>query len=286
MDVLELIRTTDRHDPARIAAEEGELLDELRYETANRIAASSPRRSSKGRRFAFLSGAAALAVAVAVAALLSAARQTAPADALELLARAADAAGPSLPGPGKYLYRHVVGMTGFVDACEGCPGLVRLEPLDDGTWVGSDGTVVSLSKGQSEPSVRGGDGEVPLWRSWPDDPDAVWAELSGVASQHGDFGQQVFAWAGDALADPGTSPGVRRALFRVLRRAPGIEVDEVARDGLGRAAVAVAHSDGDFTERFLFDPTDASYVGRDLGDGTWDAVQSEGIVDAVGVLPA
>jgi hypothetical protein len=116
----------------------------------------------------------------------------------------------------------------------------------------------------------------------------------------GDPHTYVFTIASDALLNhPDASPKLRSALFEVMSRVPGTELDPQATDPTGREGTAVSlliGEDGGRTQRheMYFDPASAEVLGfQDVfleADGTemtyaYSVLLKSGVVDTSGQRP-
>lgn len=147
-------------------------------------------------------------------------------------------------------------------------GRYRPDAMTMRTYVGYDGTGVSLRTGDQHGCVRlrGHDStghSVPSLAAWPTDVDKLQTYL--LAHVNGGSGSRdgaVFNEVADALAfDDGlASPRLRAAMLAVLSRTPGVRLHYVVRDFLGRDAIRADFVDppvsGPLVQSLYFDPSD------------------------------
>jgi hypothetical protein len=189
------------------------------------------------------------------------------------------------------------------------------------TWVASDGSGRTVTTYQdvafptlsdhegweqagSTPAVgdvvpqRASAGDLPLYHvdKLPTDPSALLGALndgSVIEPAPGDI--NVLSTIGTLLAQQDLPDDLRQALFDVAASLPGVAVERDVQDHGGRPAVAVSVTDGSTRTRLFFDPSDASFLGRDItypSDGDrpgaieWRAYLDSGIVSAIGERPS
>ncbi|WCB95137.1 hypothetical protein DSM104299_03879 [Baekduia alba] len=238
-------------------------------------AAAPPRRRAPRRRRFALPAMAAAAVAAAVLVLVGTddGAAPAPASAATVLHHAAAAAREQAPaqalGPGQYLYTESVGAVLYVT--QGAQAIRRLVPLRREAWRDGDGDGWLTSRpgtptwltpgdhdawvaagrphlgtGASDVALSGADrADVPPGTKTaplPSTPAALAQRLRADAAdaKGAPVDQQVFLEVGDALRQVSTTPAQRAALYEVAAQLPGVGLSDDARDGTGRAGVAVA----------------------------------------------
>jgi len=209
---------------------------------------------------------------------------------LQRAARAAEAAGgPRELRPGEYWYVHSRHTTLGV----ALPGLVIVDALgssDRQIWIGLGvrsrlvthviGPIEFLSAGARKqweragrPAQENGLGDIALppnafdrpykqLLALPTNVDALWRVVKQEAGSGG--GKRSAAWQhhemftaiGDLLSEDPLPARVRAALYLVAARIPGIQMQGLTHDGIGRPVLAVTLNDSLYQERdeLLFDP--------------------------------
>ncbi len=276
MDLDLLLRSAATVDPPspEVLARGRLLLDDeagrhrARADLARRAAGRS--RAHRLRRplvAALVAGAASLALVAGPALDLGGAPPRASAAAAEVLLRAGDAAGEQEGGWPDAAYWHSVSTyrRGGED--------VRREDVRREIWLGHRSPGVLR-----DPGVRG-DRMIPIEvasfaaggtsLSWddiyalPTDPAALEQRLrDGIRGAGPDDDTELFVIVGDLLRESPAPPPLRRALWQVAARVPGVELVGPATDAAGRTGTAIRR--GDHT--YLLDPDDGRLLEESSGD--------------------
>ncbi|MQW77947.1 hypothetical protein GHK92_18935 [Nocardioides sp. dk4132] len=134
--------------------------------------------------------------------------------------------------------------------------------------------------------------------SLPSDPDALLDELASQLPTWDDArstDQVLFDAIVDLVSEGLAPPDTTAALYRALTRIPGVEVDDDARDLLGRPGIGITRTEDVFLTRtvLLIDPSTGETIGArylmstPAGDEVFGAtaVVARGVADAVGEVP-
>jgi hypothetical protein len=134
--------------------------------------------------------------------------------------------------------------------------------------------------------------------SLPRDPDDLLDELASQLPPWDDgrsVDQVLFDTIVDLVGEGIAPPATTAALYGALTRIPGVQVDEGARDLLGRPGVAITRTDGVFQTRtvVIIDPSSGETIGArylmstPIGDMVFGAtaVVARGVADVAGEVP-
>jgi hypothetical protein len=302
----------------------------------------SPRRRRRRLPGLGLAGAlAAVAAGIVLAVSLRGGAANPPSAAALVLQRAARmaeaAGGPRQLRPGEYWYVKSIWTTPGVQLAEptgrASDTIVNAESTyERQAWIGLDrpgrveshvvGPIRFLSAAARRQWIRAGrppelpgyNGSLPpnafiepyqkLLRL-PTNVDALWRLLYREAGQQSSAAwkrHEMFTEIGDLLREDPIPANVRAALYRVAARIPGIEVLGLARDGVGRPALAIALNDtlDGMRSELLFDPKTSRLLGErsvvvkpppayHVKPGTVHAGATyitSGIVERIGQVPA
>lgn len=256
MDLDTLLRETaavPEPPPAALAAGRARLDDEVLRTRPYRVAR---RRSRYGRRRIVLAVAMAAAASVTVVAAptvyLTGDRPAASAEAAQVLLAAGRAAGEQPGGWPEAKYWHSVS-----EYRQGS-GPVRRREIwighhDRGVLVdpGVEAGVIPLGVGSFAAGGRG--------LSWdelyalPTEPAALERELrAGIDGAGPDDDTELFVIVGDLLRESPAPPALRKALWEVAARVPGVRLVGATVDAAGRPGIAVERGD----TRYVLDPAD------------------------------
>ena len=187
------------------------------------------------------------------------------ASATETLLRAAEAAGDQQDGWGDAPYWHTVSE--------------YQDPNRDGTvyrresWQSRDGVGILVDQGVDDGETIGlGTASFPAGDeslTWdelddlPTDPVELGERLRDGIGEGGDEDHALFVMVGDLLRESPASPELRRALWEVAARIPGITLVGDVTDAIGREGVAVERGD----QRYVLDPDDGRLLEETSGLG-------------------
>lgn len=234
-----------------------------------RVARDRRARSRRSRRIgliALIAAAASLVVVVAPSLNLGSHRPTASAEAVQLLIRAGAAAGAQPGGWPDARYWHSVSVyqreTGPVHRRE--------------IWVGHDGPGVLRDDGLQPGPIRLLFGGFPAGAdtlTWdqlytlPTEPRALERALrAGIKGAGPDDDTELFTIVGDLLRESPAPPALRKALWEMAARVPGVRLVGPVTDSIGRPGVAVQRGE----QRYVLDPS----TGRLLEESTSLGAQS------------
>ncbi|MET8282029.1 CU044_5270 family protein [Micromonospora sp. NPDC005174] len=99
----------------------------------------------------------------------------------------------------------------------------------------------------------------------PDDPDALLAKLYRERAQRGRGNSRdgaAFTAIGDILRESLVSPRTSAALYRAAAKIPGVEVVHGVTDAAGRRGIAVAHTERNRRDEWIFDERTFDYLGE------------------------
>jgi hypothetical protein len=253
-------------DPSGLAVGRAALDDAIALSSARVIALKRRRQ----RRIA-LGGlvAAAAAVVVAVPAVGLRGTPTASAGAAQVLLRAGQSAGAQ---PGDWqsaAYWHSVSRhhqgNGPTFTREIWIGHHQPGVLEDG---GVDSGVIPLDVALF-PAGGSGISWDGLW-SLPTDPDALEHKLrDGIDGAGKDDDSELFVIVGDLLRESPAPPALRKALWEVAARVPGVRLVGDVTDGAGRSGVAVQRDE----QRYVLDPDSGRLLEET--EGTWSSTYLE-----------
>lgn len=229
---------------------------------------ASPLRRRRARSLALVAAAAAAVVAVPVVGL-GGHRPAASADAAQVLLAAGRAAGAQQGDWQSAAYWHSVSRYS-----QGGPVQTRE------TWIGHRAPGVLKDSGVQPGSVvplevalfpAGGSGITwdGLW-DLPTEPGALERRLrEGIDGAGPDDDSELFTIVGDLLRESPAPPALRRALWEVAARVPGVELVGAVTDGAGRSGTAVERHG----QRYVLDPQ----TGRLLeeSEASWRATYLE-----------
>jgi hypothetical protein len=252
-------------DPSAAALTRGRAaLGEASTHSRKRVIAIGRGHSRRTRRLAV----SAMAIAAAVTALLVVptigARPTASAEASQVLLRAGSAAG-SQPGgwPDAAYWRSVSTYhqgPGATHRREIWIGHRAIGVLKDG---GVDEGVIPLEVGLFPAGGRG--------LTWdqlyalPTDSPKLERELrDGIQGAGPDDDSELFVIVGDLLRESPAPPALRKALWEVAARVPGVTLVGAVTDSSGRAGVAVERHGN----RYVLDPSDGRLLEESSADWT------------------
>lgn len=104
----------------------------------------------------------------------------------------------------------------------------------------------------------------------PTDPAQLERNLrAGIDGAGPDDDTELFVIVGDLLRESPAPPALRKALWEVAARVPGVELVGSVTDGAGRIGVAVERD----TQRYVLDPTDGRLLEE--SNGGWRATYLE-----------
>jgi hypothetical protein len=268
------------------------------------------------RRWLMVAAPAAVAGAVAVVLALSSGVQDGgvlpvPATAAQALEEAADAAdrlppAAGLPAPDQYLY---VRSSGINASCHLGRGgdRCRLVTSRREAWQSLERTGrVTTGNRTPEPIAPVGTWSLgnerlsyAQMRDFDETGDQLLARLTAHhwPGQGGSLNAELFTQIGDAFREQPATPALRAALYRALKRVPGVIYLGPVRDRLARPALGVARVQDDRRSEILIDPRTSEMLAEQtrllkasagLAKGTVveDVVyEQRGVVDRVGVRP-
>lgn len=227
-----------------------------------RVARDRRARSRRSRRIgliALIAAAASLAVVVAPSLNLGTHRPRASAEAAQLLIRAGAAAGAQPGGWPDARYWHAVSVYQ-----QGSGPVHRRE-----IWVGHNGPGLLRDDGLPGP-IRLLQGEFSAGAetlTWdqlyalPTEPGALERTLrAGIKGAGPDDDTELFTIVGDLLRESPAPPALRKALWEVAARVPGVRLVGPVTDSIGRPGVAVERG----YQRYVLDPS----TGRLLEEST------------------
>ncbi|PZG12010.1 hypothetical protein C1I95_26785 [Micromonospora craterilacus] len=134
----------------------------------------------------------------------------------------------------------------------------------------------------------------------PSDPDELLAKLYRERDERGRGNSRdgaAFTAIGDILRESLVPPQTSAALYRATAKIPGVEVVRGVTDAAGRRGVAVAHTEGNRRDEWIFDEQTYEYLGErsylvaDTADGPagtvlgTTAVLQRAVVSKVGQRP-
>ncbi|MCW2543621.1 MAG: hypothetical protein JWM40_1173 [Frankiales bacterium] len=264
LDTL-LHETADVAGPSAAALANGRAaMDDAVVAGRRRVLAIGRGHSRRTRRLAVAVAAAAAAVLVVPTIDLGGGRPHASADAAQVLLRAGTAAGAQ---PGQWqdaAYWHSVSTYH-----QGASPTQRRE-----IWIGHRAIGVLKDGGV-------GSGYIPLevasfsagarGISWdelyalPTEAGALERSLrDGIDGAGPDDDSELFVIVGDLLRESPAPPALRKALWEVAARVPGVKLVGVVADSVGRAGVAVERHDS----RYVLDPSNGRLLEESSSDWT------------------
>jgi hypothetical protein len=288
MDLDTLLAETSHVDgpPATALSKGRAALEDASTAGRRRVVAIGRSRSRRTRRLVV----SATAIAAAVAALLVVPtlgdRPGATAEAAQVLLDAGSAAGAQPGGWPDAAYWHSVSTYHQGDAAprrrEIWIGHRAMGVLKDG---GVDQGVIPLEVGLFPAGGRG--------LSWdelyalPTEPGTLERDLrAGINGAGPDDDSELFVIVGDLLRESPAPPSLRKALWEVAARVPGVQLVGAVTDGAGRAGVAVERH-GNW---YVLDPSDgrlleersADWTGTYLEQGPADSAPQPTVVQKKG----
>jgi hypothetical protein len=286
MDLDTLLRdTADVPGPSEAALAHGRgVMDDAVVAGRRRVLAIGRGHSRRTRRFAVAVAAAATAVLVVPTLDLGSGRPGATANAAQVLLQAGTAAGAQSGQWQDAAYWHSVSThhqgSSATQRREIWIGHHAIGVLKDG---GVDQGVIPLEVASFPAGARG--------LSWdelfalPTEAGALERDLrDGIDGAGPDDDSELFTIVGDLLRESPAPPALRKALWEVAARVPGVKLVGAVTDSAGRAGVAVErHGD-----RYVLDPANgrlleessSSWTGTYLEQGPVDsapAVTNRGV---------
>jgi hypothetical protein len=240
-------------------------LDAATATTTHRVTEAGRSRRRRARRLGIttLTAAAASLVFVIGPTLdVGGDQPAARADAAGVLLRAAAAAGEQPGGWRSARYWHSVS-----SYSQGARGPQRRE-----IWIGHHESGVLKDGGVDEKLLALGPALFPAGArglTWdqlyalPTDPDALERDLrAGIDGAGPDDDSELFTIVGDLLRESPAPPALRKALWEVAARVPGVRLMGSDTDSIGRTGVAVQRGG----QRYLLDPEDGRLLEESQGE--------------------
>jgi hypothetical protein len=143
-------------------------------------------------------------------------------------------------------------------------------PVSSAPGVASSSSAPQPTKPQSgQPQFRGcGEGTVggPTYRllqSLPTDPHALLSLIYAQTKGEGPSpNAEAFTTIGDLMREAIVPPRTAAALYRAAALIPGVTLVGHAKDGMGRAGVAVAWTVGQDRDEWIFNPKTGQFLGE------------------------
>jgi hypothetical protein len=263
MDLDTLLRTSAAvPDPAPAALHRGRAaLESAALEAATYRSSALRARRRRTRRLGITALVATAAAAALVVVPTLGTGGGSSAQAAEVLRRTAVAAGEQPGGWPDAAYWHSV-------------STYRQGVGPDATreiWIAHDGTGVLRSGSAPGEVIPLGKGAFPAGGtslSWddlyalPTEPTALEAVLrAGIHGAGKDDDSELFTIVGDLLRESPASPALRKALWEVAARVPGVTLIGPVTDSVGRPGTAVQRGD----QRYVVDPSDGRLLEESSG---------------------